>query len=84
MARPSSVGAAFPVSLQSSQHTPGLDDHQGTGILALVPLCHPIVSGKPRRLIVLVYAGAVVLLLASWALGFTLVFGDEPAAAVTG
>ncbi|NLE53163.1 MAG: hypothetical protein GX613_17330 [Chloroflexi bacterium] len=44
----------------------------------------PDASGRPRRLVALVYVGAVVLLLASWALGFTLVFGNEPAAAMTG
>lgn len=40
-------------------------------------------TGRPNRLILLVYAGALVLLLASWALGFTLVFGEPPQVSAT-
>lgn len=41
----------------------------------------PEVGARPGVLIALVYAGAALLLLSAWALGFTLVFGDAPAAA---
>lgn len=36
-------------------------------------------TGSPGRALVLVYAGAVLLLISAWALGFALVFGDAPA-----